>query len=89
MAKSKSCKTKMGSESRHQLSSYETMGIRIKNEIMSPVAQSNAHVVIKKNPSDLQEDWDRFVDEIETEEGVTVHHIENGVELRWLKLKSN
>lgn len=90
MAKGKSNHSKMGAETSRPLSTYELMGQRINKEIMSPRAQRDAHVIIDKHLNDSWDDWDRFVEEIQTEETLTLRELEPGkVELRWIKFKAD
>ncbi|MGJ8518457.1 DUF1654 domain-containing protein [Carnimonas bestiolae] len=75
---------KMGTGNSGDISSYEVMGLRIRNEILSPGAQLNSSIRIYKLDSESWDDWDRFVDEIQTNEEVTLSHISPGaVSLSW------
>lgn len=87
-AKSKNSK-KMGNPSSNTpRTSYEAMGLRIQKEILAPKAQRDAHVIIERQPNDLWEDWDRFIDEIATNEEVSLRELGSGrVELKWEKYK--
>lgn len=84
--KSKRNAPKMGVGTQKAPSSYELMGIRIMKEINSPAAQAKCIATVTKQPHESWEDWDQFVEEIQTNEEVTLTELEEGkIRLEWEK----
>ena len=45
---------------------YELMGARIQKIVNSPAAQSSRSVILAKADHEAQEDWERFLDEVDS-----------------------
>lgn len=64
---------------------YQLMGMRIQKIINAPAAQKAKSVLIQKGPTESQEEWMRFLEEIDENDNVTLSYRDDGsVSLSWV-----
>lgn len=67
-----------------EVSSYEKLVRRVNQVISSPRAQLEKQACLAPGPSDLPEDWERLLDEIQETENVSMTRQDDGsIHLRW------
>lgn len=65
-------------------SPYEVLALRIKKQILSPVAQVERRTLISRLPDEPKDAWDQLIDELSEEESVRMTKREDGaVHLTW------
>lgn len=69
---------------RHPIDSYARLTRRIHSVVHSRLAQAEHQVVIRREPHEAQEDWDRLVEEIRDAEMVRITPRQDGsLHLAW------
>lgn len=63
---------------------YEQLSRRIHRQVNSSAAQVDRRTIIVRQPCELLDDWDKFVDQLDVEECVRVTLLGDGaVQLSW------
>lgn len=64
--------------------SYERLGRRVQRAVTSPAAVTSQHITLERQPDESREAWEQILDEIDTNEHVTVTRIDDDrASLRW------